>query len=109
MTRLQRGRAILIALAVALVALILTARCEAPGASAASERGQAQAQSSEAASAAHRLPTDAFKRCAVKALRLRYLARHIAQDLLRRLARLAGHSRRLDCGFADHAFQITGA
>lgn len=56
-------------LTIALVALTFTARCEAPGASAASERGQAQAQSSEAASAAHRLPTDAFKRCAVKALR----------------------------------------
>mgnify|MGYP001455408016 CR=1 FL=1 len=69
MTRLQRGRAILIALALALVALALTARCEAPGASEVPERGQAPLKSPEAVSAAHRLPDDVFRRCAVKALR----------------------------------------
>lgn len=67
--RRRRLRLVYVLLAVALVALILTARCEGPGASAASERGQAPPQSSEAVSEAHSLPTDAFRRCATKALR----------------------------------------
>lgn len=66
---IRRRQATLIVLTITLVALTFTARCEAPGASAASERGQAPPQSSEAVSAAHSLPTDAFRRCAVKALR----------------------------------------
>ena len=67
--RRRRLRLVYVLLAVALVALILTARCEGPGASAASERGQVPSQSSEAVSEAHSLPTDAFRRCATKALR----------------------------------------
>ena len=78
MTRLQRGRAILIALAVALVALILTARCEAPGASEVPERGQAPLKSPEAVSAActpQDAPSDAE---AIHALRVRKAERLVA-------------------------------
>ena len=55
---IRRRQATLIVLTITLVALTFTARCEAPGASAASERGQAPPQSSEAVSAAQAcLPT----------------------------------------------------